>query len=67
VVMSTPDQLSLFDLKKYSTPSRDGKPDWYYDTHDGVEDEPSVSKKKGVAHLWYDREVVRTPREYDLS
>ncbi|WP_254567402.1 hypothetical protein, partial [Oscillatoria sp. HE19RPO] len=39
-------QLSLFDPEQYSTPSCDGKPDWFYDTHDGVEDVPSVSPKK---------------------
>ncbi|MCT7954635.1 hypothetical protein [Laspinema palackyanum] len=46
-----PNQLSLFDPEKYSTPSRDGQPDWFYDTHDGVEDEPSVSPKKGDSAL----------------
>ncbi|MCT7980875.1 hypothetical protein [Laspinema olomoucense] len=39
-------QLSLFDPEKYSTPSSDGKPDWFYDTHDGEEYVPSVSPKK---------------------
>ncbi|MCT7988834.1 hypothetical protein [Laspinema olomoucense] len=39
-------QLSLFDPEKYSTPSSDGKPDWFYDTHDGDESVPSVSPKK---------------------
>lgn len=39
-------QLNLFDPEKYSTPSRDGKPDWFYDTQDGEESYPSVSQKK---------------------
>lgn len=49
--MSDPSQLNLFDLSKYESPSKDGKPDWAYDVMYGDSDIPTEIRK-GDTRSW---------------